>query len=130
MAGANIRIFSCRIQIIHRVEESDILVRFDVVSLFTKIPLDEAVKVINEVTDPETAKLDEICLRSTFFSFQGEFYEQVSGVAMGSPLPPIVANLFMENFEKKALASFPLSPAWWKRFVDNTNIKWSHGREN
>ena len=92
------------------MEESDILVSFDVVSLFTKIPLDEAVKVINDVTDPETTKIAEVCLWSTFFSFQGEFYEQVSGAAMGSPLSPIVANLFMENFEKKALASFPLSP--------------------
>ena len=86
-------------------------------------------KVINEVTDPETAKLAEICLRSTFFSFQGEFYEQVSGVAMGSPLSPIVANLFMESFEKNVVASFPLSLAWWKIFVDDTNIKWSHVRE-
>eukprot|EP00253_Pinus_taeda_P009010 PITA_09010 len=43
-----------------------------------------------------------------------------------SPLSPIVANLFMEYFEKKALDSYPLKPAWWKRFVDDTNIKWTH----
>jgi hypothetical protein len=67
-----------------------------------KISLNEAIQVINEVTDPETTRLAEVCLRSTFFSFQGEFFEQISGVAMGSPLSPIVANLFMEKFEKKA----------------------------
>lgn len=93
-----------------------------------KIPLDEAIQVIKDVTGPGTAKLAEICLRSTVFTFQGIFYEQTSGVAMGSPLSPIVANLYMEYFEKKALESYPLKPAWWKRFVDDTNIKWTHGK--
>lgn len=111
-----------------RLEHDDILVSFDVVSLFTKIPLDEAIQVIKDITDPGTAKLAEICLRSTVFTFQGIFYEQTSGVAMGSPLSPIVANLYMEYFEKKALDSYPLKPAWWKRFVDDTNIKWTHGK--
>jgi len=92
------------------VDPEDKLVSFDVVQLFTKIPLDEAIQVVKEVADPQTAKLAEICLRSTFFSFQGEIFEQTSGVAMGSPLSPIVDNLFMEKFETKALDSFPLKP--------------------
>lgn len=68
-----------------KLEKNDLLVSFDVVSLFTKIPINEAVEVINEITDQETAKLVEICLKSTFFSFQGEIYEQTCGVAMRSP---------------------------------------------
>jgi len=36
---------------------------FDIVSLFTKIPLEEAIQVIKEVTDPHTAKLAIVCLR-------------------------------------------------------------------
>ena len=47
---------------------------------------------------------------------------------MGSPVSPIVANLYMEYFEKKALESYPLKLAWWKRFVEDTNIKWTHGK--
>lgn len=46
---------------------------FDVVSLFTKIPLYEAVHVIKEVTGLETTKLAEICLRSSFFIFIYQF---------------------------------------------------------
>jgi len=111
-----------------RVDKDDILASFDVVSLFTTIPLDEAVHVIKMATDPGTAKLAEICLRSTFFSFQDHYYEQISGVAMGSSLSPIVANLYMEHFERKALDSFHLKPAWWKRFVDDTNLNWTHGK--
>ena len=69
-----------------------------------------------------TVKLTEVSLRSTFFSYQGKFYEQTSGVAMGSPLSPIVADLFMENFKKRALDSYPLKPTRWKRLFDDTNV--------
>ena len=49
----------------------------------------------------------EFCLKNTYFSFQGQFYEQVEGVAKGSPDSPIVANLYMEYFEQKALSTAP-----------------------
>ena len=52
----------------------------------------------------------EFCLRNTYFSFQGQFYEQAEGVAMGSPVSPIVANLYMGYFEQKALSTLPHSP--------------------
>ena len=43
----------------------------------------------------------EFCLKNTYFSFQDQFYEQVEGAAMGSPVSPIVANLYMEYLEQK-----------------------------
>ena len=46
-----------------------------------------------------------------YFSFQDQFYEQVKGVAMGSPVSPIVASLYMEYFEQKALITAPHSQA-------------------
>ena len=39
---------------------------------------------------------------------------------MGSPLSPIVANLYMESFEVEALRSAPHPPYVWKRFLDDT----------
>lgn len=60
---------------------------FDVVSLYTNIPLDKAITVIKHIMDPDMANLVGICLTSTFFSFDGEFYENPCGVAMGSPSP-------------------------------------------
>ena len=50
----------------------------------------------------------EFCLKNTYFSFQGQFCEQIKGVAMGSPVSSIVANLYMEYFEQKALSTAPL----------------------
>ena len=64
----------------------------------------------------------EFCLRSTCFVFQGQYYEQIEGAAMGSPLSPIVANIFIEHYETKALETVPHPPSLWKRFVDDTFV--------
>ena len=42
---------------VEKVEPKDMLLNFDVVSLFTKIPLDEAIQVVKEAIDPHTVKL-------------------------------------------------------------------------
>ena len=49
----------------------------------------------------------EFCLKNTYFSFQGQFFEQAEGVAIDSPVSPIVANLYMEYLEQKALSTAP-----------------------
>ena len=49
---------------------------------------------------------------------------------MGSPLSPVFGNLFMEEFEKKALATSTLKPGFWFRYVDDTLSSWVHGLEN
>ena len=63
----------------------------------------------------------EFCLKNTYFSFQDQFYEQVEGAAMGSPVSPIVANLYMEYLEQKAPSTAP-TPRFWHRFVDDTFV--------
>ena len=41
---------------------------------------------------------------------------------MGSPISPLIANLFMEEFEVKALSSCPHPPSLWLRFVDDNFV--------
>ena len=91
---------------------------YDVSALFTSVPIDPALKVIKDLLKKDPTLKDrtviavdgiilllEFCLKNTYFSFQGQFFEQVEGVAMGSLVSPIVGNLYMEHFEQKALSS-------------------------
>ena len=41
---------------------------------------------------------------------------------MSSSISPLIANIFMEEFEVQALSSFPPPPSLWLRFVDDTFV--------
>ena len=41
---------------------------------------------------------------------------------MGSPISPIVAKIYMESFEIRAISTSPHTPLMWKRFVDDTFV--------
>ena len=99
------------------------LVSFDVSTLFTSIPTDEAVRVIRQRLEQDNSWQDrtnlnvdqltqllELCLNTTYFMYSGDFYKQNKGPAMGSPISPIGANLYMEHFEKFALSTAPNPP--------------------
>ena len=56
---------------------------------------------------------EELCLRTTYFQFQDDYFEQTDGAAMGSPLSLVIANLFMEDLEQKAIQKAVLQPKLW-----------------
>ena len=106
---------------------------YDVSALFTSIPIDPDIKIIQKhleddkdlsnrtsMTVNHVICLLEFCLRNTCFSFQGRYYEQKEGAAMGSPISPLVANLFTEEIEVQAISTSTTPPTLWKRFVDDT----------
>ena len=70
----------------------------------------------------QIVQLLEFCLTNTYFLFQGKYYEQVQSAAMGSPISPLIANLFMEEFEVKNLNSCPPPPSLWLRFVNDAFV--------
>ena len=47
------------------------------------------------------------------------YYQQVFGTAMGSPVSAVIANMVMEDVEQRALATSPVKPFFWKRYVDD-----------
>ena len=91
------------------------LVSFDVTSLFTNIPLSETIKLavdLIKISQPDLniSEKDLTCLFNlTHFLFEGKFYDQIDGVAMGSPLAPFLANLFMGHYEKEWLSNYDVA---------------------
>ena len=86
--------------------DEDLMVSFDVKSLFTNVPIDDVLIILMErLQDDETlgdrttmdpsciCYLTELCLCSTYFAFQGQIFKQLKGTAMGSPLSSVVANI-------------------------------------
>lgn len=65
------------------------------------------VGVVGTVVLPAVVDLFQFLLRSTYFLFHGNFYEQTDGVAMGSPLSPVIADFAMKVFELLALQYAP-----------------------
>ena len=106
-----------------KLEPGECLSSYDVSALFTSVPIDPALNIIKDLLDKDTTLKErtvmevgdiilllEFCLKNTYFSFQDQFYEQVEGAAMGSPVSPIVANLYMEYLKQKALSTAPYPP--------------------
>ena len=100
------------------LQTGECLSSYDVTSLSTSVPIDPALNIIRDLLEKDDKLNDRtvlsvqniielrgFCLHNTYFSFQNKFYEQIEGAAMGSPVSLIVANLFMEDFERKALTS-------------------------
>ena len=59
-----------------------------------------------KISKADLKKLFQFATPGTHFMSEGKFYDQIDGVAMGSPLGPVLANLFMGYHEQKWLESF------------------------
>ena len=105
---------------------------FDIVSLFTNIPVDETIEIIfnhlfancmyfEGFDRSQFIKLLCVSVKNCHFIFNGHIYQQIDGVAMSSPLGPLFANIFMSFHEKSWLHNCPSSfkPLLYRRDVDD-----------
>ena len=101
----------------------------DIKSLYTVIPNDCGLKALAHFLDkrpvlqPATStltRLAELVLTLNTFSFNGAFYRQVAGVAMGSKMGPNYACLFVGYMEEAILSQYTgFIPQLYKRYIDD-----------
>ena len=115
------------------IDHDEIMVSFDIKSLFTSVPTIEAKTAIYTMLKEDNslkersglmvdvvAELLDLCLSIRNFQFREKHYELTDGLAMGAPASPAIANIYMASLERKALDTWTgQKPKAWCRFVDD-----------
>ena len=113
------------------INKGNYMTSFDVVSLFTNIPLMETINIcldrlfVNQdklcgISRDNLRKLILFASKENHFMFDNKFFDQIDGVSMGSPLGPILANIFMCHMESQALNKYlGTRPLTYRRYVDD-----------
>ena len=110
-------------------------VSFDVVSLFTNVPLKRTIdlvlkqvfdeKLINTTLSKCTLKkvISNSCSKTAFL-FYNTIYEQIDGVSMGSCLALVLANIILTEFEKHIVEHLIQAETikFYRRYVDDTLV--------
>lgn len=104
------------------------LFSMDVDSLYTNIDIQRGInsvkKIFSKFPDPtrpdeELLELLKINLTRNDFVFDGEFYLQILGTAMGKKFAPAYANIFMANWEQEVFSKCPKKPFKYLRYLDD-----------
>ena len=107
------------------------MISFDVSNLFTNVPLELTIDLIlkkvyqkkmiqTKLKKEELKELLELCTKEMHFTFNGKIYQQTDGVCMGSPLGPVLANVFMVHLEDTIVPKLEDCMPTWRRYVDDT----------
>ncbi|KAJ1127337.1 hypothetical protein NDU88_005740 [Pleurodeles waltl] len=120
--------------------EDFMFVCLDVSSLYTSIPLERGLEMLQLTLSTRDATLYDhtrmlldltrLVLENNVFLHDGRWYRQCQGVAMGAKFSPSYANLYMGQFEKKHLwSNCPLNLTehilYWGRYIDDILAIWS-----
>lgn len=104
------------------------LFSMDVSSLYTNIPIQSGIDCVKQIfqrypdpkrPDQQLLQLLDINLRRNDFVFNGKYYLQTKGTAMGKKFAPAYANIFMAIWEEQAIAKCKKKPAYYLRFLDD-----------
>ena len=112
-------------------------ISFDAISLFTNVPLQPTVDFLARRLSTIShvfpvgiecfLDLIKLCHRHNYFAFENRYFEQIFGLAMGNPLSPVLANLFLEHIEDELVSSFSgVRPVVWLRYADGVLSLVSH----
>lgn len=107
--------------------EGYVMISLDVTSLFTNVPRYLVTKNIIERWNEVDTRINldlfleivEYCMEASYFCFDGRYYKQIYGTAMGSPLSPIVADIVLDSVINAAMESLPFEITIFRKYVDD-----------
>ena len=116
-----------------KIANDEIMISYDVQSLYPNVPVEQAIKIavdliweknkekkLTKITKNELFILSNLAVRNVHFRFFNQFFRQTNGVAMGSPLAPILADLFMCKLEEEKIITLTNNKVKkWIRYVDD-----------
>ena len=118
------------------LEEREYISACDIKAFLKYVPVDPTTAINKSKMEQDTELLNRtsvsipifiallgFCNKNTYFLYQGNYYEHVQGAAMGSPMNPIAAIQFVDDYEARVINTFPsLHPRFWRRYVDDTFV--------
>ena len=120
-----------------RVPSSYKMISFDATSLFTMVLLDYTIvldytidvtlkrtyrdkEIETKISRKDMKNLLSLCTKNVHFTFGNNIYQQKDGVAMGSPLGPVLAGIFMVHLERTLMRELEKFMKPSKRYVDDS----------
>ena len=80
--------------------------------------------MVKGISENDFFNLQNLTTKESFFTFNNKFYIQVDDVAMGSPLGPILANIFLSHYEEKWPNKCPIEfkSSFYRRHIDDNFV--------
>lgn len=123
---------------IHKIRNFEIppnalIVTADVESLYTNMNINRSIACVtkqfreNPVSgrpDKQLLELLSLTLNNNDFEFDGKYFLQTCGTAMGKKYAPSLANMYLINFDFKAMNNFSIKPLLYFRYLDDVFFIW------
>ncbi|CAM4929548.1 unnamed protein product [Rotaria socialis] len=116
------------------LRKETLLCTIDVVDLYTMIPQTEGVLAIKKMLDylelkqigglkiETIIRLSRFVMKNNYFLYEGQYYHQIRGGAMGSPLTLTIANCYMFFFERNIVKQITNAGGLYLRYIDDMFI--------
>jgi hypothetical protein len=125
------------------IPQNSFPISVDVVGLYTNIPHNEGIESLKralntrktkEVSTDFLVKLLSFVLKHNIFEFNGKYYQQQIGTAMGTRVAPTMANIFMASIDNLIQSTSVTENLnyihFYKRFIDDIFIIWTGSEED